>query len=215
MKDASTTDAHEQKPDSAELDKLELLNQDYVLELVKKARAASNKLATLSTAIKDQALTAMADGLEAKVEDLIAANEKDLEAFEKVKGSKAMADRLTLTPERIKEMADGIRQIVKLPDPLGEAPKMWTRPNGMQVGKIRVPIGVIGIIYESRPNVTADSAALCLKSGNVCVLRGGSEAIHSNTAIAAILSEAAEQAACRPARSPSLSGPIGKWPICS
>ena len=194
MKDASTTDAHEQKPDSAELDKLELLNQDYVLELVKKARAASNKLATLSTAIKDQALTAMADGLEAKVEDLIAANEKDLEAFEKVKGSKAMADRLTLTPERIKEMADGIRQIVKLPDPLGEAPKMWTRPNGMQVGKIRVPIGVIGIIYESRPNVTADSAALCLKSGNVCVLRGGSEAIHSNTAIAAILSEAAEQA---------------------
>ncbi|MEK7294604.1 MAG: glutamate-5-semialdehyde dehydrogenase, partial [Nitrospirota bacterium] len=97
-------------------------------------------------------------------------------------------------PERIKEMADGIRQIVKLPDPLGEAPKLWRRPNGMQVGKIRVPIGVIGIIYESRPNVTADSAALCLKSGNACVLRGGSEAIHSNQAIAAILSEAAEKA---------------------
>jgi glutamate-5-semialdehyde dehydrogenase len=164
------------------------------VELVKKARAASNKLATLSTSIKDQALTAMAEGLEARTDELLAANEKDLEAFEKAKGNKAMADRLKLTPERIKEMADGIRQVVKLPDPLGESPKMWRRPNGMQVGKIRVPIGVIGIIYESRPNVTADSAALCLKSGNVCVLRGGSEAIHSNRAIAAVLSEAAEKA---------------------
>lgn len=168
--------------------------QDYIVDLVKKARAAANKLATLSTAVKDQALSAMAEGLEAKTDDLLAANEQDLKAFEKAKGSKAMADRLTLTPERIKEMADGIRQIVKLPDPLGEAPKMWRRPNGMQVGKIRVPIGVIGIIYESRPNVTADSAALCLKSGNACILRGGSEAIHSNTAIAAVLSEAAEAA---------------------
>ena len=168
--------------------------QDYIVELVKKARAASNKLATLSTAVKDQALTAMAEGLEARTDELLAANEKDLEAFEKAKGDIAMADRLKLTPDRIKEMADGIRQIVKLPDPLGESPKMWRRPNGMQVGKIRVPIGVIGIIYESRPNVTADSAALCLKSGNVCVLRGGYEAIHSNQAIAAILSEAAEKA---------------------
>lgn len=168
--------------------------QDYITELVKKAKAASNKLATLSTAVKDQALTAMAEGLEAATDELLAANEKDLEAFQKAKGAKAMADRLKLTPDRIKEMADGIRQIVKLPDPLGEAPKMWRRPNGMQVGKIRVPIGVIGIIYESRPNVTADSAALCLKSGNVCVLRGGSEAIHSNAAIAAILSGAAEKA---------------------
>jgi glutamate-5-semialdehyde dehydrogenase len=194
MKDTSASDTQEQRKDIVEADKPELSNQDYVLDLAKKARASSSKLATLSTAIKDQALTAMADGLEAKTDDLIAANEKDLEAFEQAKGGKAMADRLKLTPERIKEMADGIRQIVKLPDPLGEAPKMWTRPNGMQVGKIRVPIGVIGIIYESRPNVTADSAALCLKSGNVCVLRGGSEAIHSNTAIAAILSEAAEQA---------------------
>jgi glutamate-5-semialdehyde dehydrogenase len=194
MNDTSASDTQEQRKDIVEADKPELSNQDYVLDLAKKARASSSKLATLSTAIKDQALTAMADGLEAKTDDLIAANEKDLEAFEQAKGGKAMADRLKLTPERIKEMADGIRQIVKLPDPLGEAPKMWTRPNGMQVGKIRVPIGVIGIIYESRPNVTADSAALCLKSGNVCVLRGGSEAIHSNTAIAAILSEAAEQA---------------------
>jgi glutamate-5-semialdehyde dehydrogenase len=186
------------QPDPAEETALVEVEQqsphDYIVELVKKARAASNKLATLSTAVKDQALAAMAEGLEARAEELLAANEKDLEAFEKAKGSKAMADRLKLTPERIKEMADGIRQIVKLPDPLGEAPKMWRRPNGMQVGKIRVPIGVIGIIYESRPNVTADSAALCLKSGNVCVLRGGSEAVHSNTAIAAILSEAVEKA---------------------
>lgn len=182
------------KKDASELDTPAQSNQDYVEELVKKARAAANKLATLSTLVKDQALTAMADGLETKIDELLAANEKDLEDFEKSKGSKAMADRLKLTPERIKEMADGIRQIVKLPDPLGEAPKMWRRPNGMQVGKIRVPIGVIGIIYESRPNVTADSAALCLKAGNVCVLRGGSEAIHSNTAITAILSEATEKA---------------------
>jgi glutamate-5-semialdehyde dehydrogenase len=186
------------QPDPAEETALVEVEQqsphDYIVELVKKARAASNKLATLSTVVKNQALTAMAEGLEAKTDELLAANEKDLEAFEKAKGSKALADRLKLTPERIKEMADGIRQIVKLPDPLGEAPKMWRRPNGMQVGKIRVPIGVIGIIYESRPNVTADSAALCLKSGNVCVLRGGSEAVHSNTAIAAILSEAVEKA---------------------
>jgi len=172
----------------------ELSHQDYVLERVKKARAASNTLATLSTTIKDQALATMADDLEAKIDELIAANEKDLDAFEQTKGSKAVADRLKLTPGRITEMAEGIRQIIKLPDPLGEAPKMWTRPNGMQVGKIRVPIGVIGIIYESRPNVTADSAALCLKSGNVCILRGGSEAIHSNTVVAAILSDAAERA---------------------
>ncbi|HEX9741431.1 MAG TPA: glutamate-5-semialdehyde dehydrogenase [Nitrospiraceae bacterium] len=194
MKDVSVPDTDEQKTAAAETEKPEQSNQEYVEELVKKARAASSKLATLSTAVKDRALSAMAEGLEAKTDDLLAANAKDLEAFEEAKGSKALADRLTLTPERVKEMADGIRQIVKLSDPLGEAPKMWRRPNGMQVGKIRVPIGVIGIIYESRPNVTADSAALCLKSGNVCVLRGGSEAIHSNQAIAAILTEAAEKA---------------------
>ena len=194
MKDVSVPDTDEQKTAAAETEKPEQSNQEYVEELVKKARAASSKLATLSTAVKDRALSAMAEGLEAKTDDLLAANAKDLEAFEEAKGNKALADRLTLTPERVKEMADGIRQIVKLSDPLGEAPKMWRRPNGMQVGKIRVPIGVIGIIYESRPNVTADSAALCLKSGNVCVLRGGSEAIHSNQAIAAILTEAAEKA---------------------
>ena len=168
--------------------------QDYIEELVKQARSAAGRLAILSTAVKDQALLAMADGLEAKVEEILASNERDLDAVGKGKEQAALGDRLRLTRERIAEMAAGIREIVKLPDPLGEAPRMWRRPNGMQVGRVRVPIGVIGIIYESRPNVTADSAALCLKSGNACVLRGGSEAIHSNRAIAAVLSEAAEKA---------------------
>lgn len=168
--------------------------QEYVEALVKKASAAAGRLATLSTTVKDEALLAMAEGLLAKSDEIVAANEQDLEAFGKGKENKAMADRLRLTPERIAEMADGIREIVKLPDPVGETIKMWSRPNGMKVGRVRVPIGVIGIIYESRPNVTADSAALCLKSGNACILRGGSEAIHSNTAIAAVLAEAAEKA---------------------
>ena len=172
--------------------------QDYIEELVKQARSAAGRLAILSTAVKDQALLAMADGLEAKVEEILASNERDLDAVGKGKEQAALGDRLRLTRERIAEMAAGIREIVKLPDPLGEAPRMWRRPNGMQVGRVRVPIGVIGIIYESRPNVTADSAALCLKSGNACVLRGGSEAIHSNRAIAAVLSEAAEKAGVPP-----------------
>lgn len=165
----------------------------YVEELVTRARLAANRLATLSTAIKDQALQAMADALEAQSERLLAANAQDIEAFGETAENKAMADRLRLDEKRIAEMADGIREVAKLPDPLGEMLKMWTRPNGMKVGRVRVPIGVIGIIYESRPNVTADSAALCLKSGNACVLRGGTEAIHSNTAIATVLSEAAEK----------------------
>src|SRR5215471_8482127 len=161
----------------------------YVEELVTRARLAANRLATLSTAIKDQALQAMADALEAQSERLLAANAQDIEAFGETAEKKAMADRLRLDEKRIAEMADGIREVAKLPDPLGEMLKMWTRPNGMKVGRVRVPIGVIGIIYESRPNVTADSAALCLKSGNACVLRGGTEAFQSNQAIAACVRE--------------------------
>jgi len=167
---------------------------EYVNELVMRAKRASGRLATLSTAVKNQALLAMAEALEDQKDALLAANELDLEAFGAVPEKKAMRDRLRLTTERIVEMAAGLREVAALADPLGDMPKMWTRPNGMQVGRVRVPIGVIGIIYESRPNVTADSAGLCLKSGNACVLRGGSEAIHSNTAIAAVLSEAAEKA---------------------
>ena len=167
---------------------------EYVNELVMRAKSASGRLATLSTAVKNQALLAMAEALEEQKDALLAANELDLEAFGAAPEKKAMKDRLRLTTERIVEMAAGLREVAALADPLGDMPKMWTRPNGMQVGRVRVPIGVIGIIYESRPNVTADSAGLCLKSGNACVLRGGSEAIHSNTAIAAVLSEAAEKA---------------------
>jgi len=167
---------------------------EYVAELVTRAKVAAGKLATLSAAVKDRALLTMAEALEEQKDALLAANELDLEAFETAPEKKAMADRLRLTDKRIIEMAAGLREVAALPDPLGDMPKMWTRPNGMQVGRVRVPIGVIGIIYESRPNVTADSAALCLKSGNACVLRGGSEAIHSNTAIATVLSEAAEKA---------------------
>jgi len=170
---------------------------EYVEELCRQAKAAAARLASLSTAVKDLALSAMADGLIAKGEEIIEANARDVEALEasaRGKENKALADRLRLTPGRIEEMASGIREITKLPDPVGQVSSMWRRPNGMQVGRVRVPIGVIGIIYESRPNVTADSAALCLKSGNACVLRGGSEAIHSNTAIAHVLSEAGQQA---------------------
>jgi glutamate-5-semialdehyde dehydrogenase len=167
---------------------------EYVVELVQKAKLSAGRLASLSTTLKNQALIAMADALVANAEHILAENEKDLEAFGSSKDTQAMADRLRLTPERIEAMAEGIREIVKLIDPVGQTLNMRRRPNGMQVGRVRVPIGVIGIIYESRPNVTADSAALCLKSGNACVLRGGSEAIHSNTAIAAVLSEAAEKA---------------------
>ena len=168
--------------------------EDYAKAIAQKAKAAAARLGALSGAVRNQALVAMADGLEAAQDDLLAANEKDLEAFGRDPDKGAMADRLRLTPERLSAMADGIRAIVRLPDPLGGAPQLSRRPNGMHVGKVRVPIGVIGIIYESRPNVTADSAALCLKSGNACVLRGGTEAIHSNTAIARVLSEAAQKA---------------------
>jgi len=166
---------------------------EYVNGLVSRAKQAAGRLATLSTLVKNRALLAMAEALEEQKDALRAANDLDLEVYESVPGKQAMADRLRLTAERIVEMAAGLREVAALPDPLGDMSKMWTRPNGMQVGRVRVPIGVIGIIYESRPNVTADSAALCLKSGNACVLRGGSEAIHSNTAIATILSEAAEK----------------------
>ena len=171
---------------------------DYVHGLVARAKQAAGRLATLSTVVKNNALMAMADALDEKQALLMEANEKDIEAFGTEPESAAMADRLRLTEQRIADMSAGIREVAKLPDPLGDMPKMWTRPNGMQVGRVRVPIGVIGIIYESRPNVTADSAALCLKSGNACVLRGGSEAIHSNTAIAAVLAEAAEKAGIPP-----------------
>lgn len=168
--------------------------QAYVTEKARTAKAASHRLMTLSSAVKNAALLSMADQLESQSAMLLSANAKDLEEAKHQGLSKALLDRLTLNPKRIAEMAMGLREVAALPDPVGEVIRMWRRPNGMQVGKIRVPIGVIGIIYESRPNVTADAAGLCLKAGNATILRGGSEAIHSNAAIVEILNKAGESA---------------------
>lgn len=154
------------------------------------AKAASVKLATIGTAVKDRALTAMADAFEANKEAIFEANRKDLVKAEANGVVGAMLKRLTLDDKKVAQMADGVRQIAMLRDPVGETIEGYVRPNGMEVRKVRVPIGVIGIIYESRPNVTADAAALCLKAGNAVVLRGGSEAINSNTAIAKIIQNA-------------------------
>ena len=137
---------------------------------------------------------AMADALEASGEDILAANGRDLAAATGYGLNAAAVDRLKLDAARIRAMAEGVRQVASLPDPCGEIIRQWTRPNGITITKIRVPIGVVGIIYESRPNVTADAAVLCLKSGNACILRGGKEAIHSNTAIARALSAGAVKA---------------------
>ncbi|MDH5700531.1 MAG: glutamate-5-semialdehyde dehydrogenase, partial [Nitrospirota bacterium] len=172
----------------------EISPEDYLEPLLQRAKQAARPLSGLIAMKKNAALMAMADGLEAGEEAILAANEEDLTAVEGDTSREAMADRLRLTPARIADMATHIREIAQLRDPVGESMGFWQRPNGMRVGRVRVPIGVIGIIYESRPNVTADAAALCLKSGNVCVLRGGSEAHHSNLALAKILGEAAQQA---------------------
>ncbi len=166
----------------------------YIEEKGKKAREGARRLATLSTAVKNRALMEMADAIEREADRLKRENRKDIEAGEAGSLSSALIDRLTLNDKRISEMAQGLREVAALPDPVGEVTRMWKRPNGMQVGKIRVPIGVIGIIYESRPNVTADSAGLCIKSGNGVFLRGGSEAINSNKAIAEILIDAGSKA---------------------
>lgn len=168
--------------------------EEYLAPLLAKAKAAARPLSGIIAAKKNAALLAMAAGLEEGEERLLEANQKDLEAFEGDESRAAMADRLRLTHGRIADMAKQLREIAQLRDPVGESLGFWQRPNGMKVGRVRVPIGVIGIIYESRPNVTADAAGLCLKSGNVCVLRGGSEALHSNSAIAEILGESARKA---------------------
>jgi len=161
-----------------------------VWKMARKAKEASCLLARFSTDTKNAALREMAEGLERARDLLIEENGKDLAAGEKAGLSLPMMDRLRLTPALIRGMADGLREVTHLPDPVGEVVKMWRRPNGLMVGRMRIPIGVIGIIYESRPNVTADAAGLCLKSGNCVILRGGSEAAHSNHAIAQILQNA-------------------------
>jgi glutamate-5-semialdehyde dehydrogenase len=166
----------------------------YVVERAQEAKRASRRLATVSTGVKDAALHVMAQALVDGTDELLEANAKDLAGAEEKGLTKAMIDRLALDGGRIEDMASGLREVAALPDPVGEVLSMWRRPNGIEVGRIRVPLGVVGIIYESRPNVTADTAGLCLKSGNSVVLRGGSEAIHSNTAVARIISAAATDA---------------------
>jgi glutamate-5-semialdehyde dehydrogenase len=163
-------------------------------EMGRKARTAARVLALCSKDQKNAALMAMADAIEAAEADIVAANASDLEAAPGYGLNDAAVDRLRLDSARIKGMAQGVRQVAGLPDPCGEVIRDWTRPNGMKITKIRVPIGVVGIIYESRPNVTADAAVLCVKSGNACILRGGKEAIHSNAAIAKALSAGAMNA---------------------
>jgi glutamate-5-semialdehyde dehydrogenase len=157
---------------------------EYMNRLGYAARAASRELGRASTATKNRALDAAAAALDAARPELAAANDLDLANARAVGLQSSMLDRLALTPARIDEMIEGLRQVAKLPDPIGEIRDMRHLPSGIQVGKMRVPLGVVGIIYESRPNVTIDAAALCLKSGNATILRGGSEAIHSNQAIA-------------------------------
>ena len=156
----------------------------YMADVGRKAREASHQIGKASAGAKNSALLAMAEAIEASRETLIAENRKDLENGKANGLDAALLDRLELTPARIDTMIEGLHQVAALPDPVGEITDLNYRPSGIQVGKMRVPIGVIGIIYESRPNVTVEAASLCLKSGNATVLRGGSEAIHSNQAIA-------------------------------
>ena len=164
--------------------------KDSVEKICRAAKAAAAEIARADASKKNAALAGMAAGLRSRSDWLKGENRKDMDAG-KAKGlSPAMLDRLLLTDARIRQMADGIEEVIALPDPVGEILRMRRRPNGLLVGRMRIPLGVIGIIYESRPNVTADAAALCVKSGNAVVLRGGSEAIQSNTAIARILRDA-------------------------
>ena len=161
----------------------------YVAEVGRRARGASRAMARASTAAKDDALRATAALIRRRAESLQAGNAQDLSAARAAGHDAAFVDRLALTPKVIESMAQGLEQIAALPDPVGEISDMRFRPSGIQVGRMRVPLGVIGIIYESRPNVTIDAAGLCIKSGNATILRGGSEAIHSNRALAGLIRE--------------------------
>ena len=172
------------------------MTTDVATEVAAKARAAkeaSRALGLATTRMKNDALTLMARALEEKAGTIVEANRADLDRARAKGYPRAFVDRLTLTDSRIEEMAAGVRQVAALPDPVGETVEVWRRPNGVEISRVRVPLGVIGFIYESRPNVTADAAALCLKSGNAVLLRGGSEALESNTIIAQLLAKAAEK----------------------
>jgi glutamate-5-semialdehyde dehydrogenase len=170
----------------------------HVEAKAKAAKEAARILAVSAPRTKTEALTQMARALEEKASTILEANRADLERVRSAGHSRAFLDRLTLTDARIEEMAAGLRQVAGLPDPVGETVEAWRRPSGLEVARVRVPLGVIGFIYESRPNVTADAAGLCLKSGNAVLLRGGSEAIESNTVITQVLAKAAEKAGVPP-----------------
>ncbi|MGE5253384.1 MAG: glutamate-5-semialdehyde dehydrogenase, partial [Planctomycetaceae bacterium] len=161
--------------------------KEEILHIAQKAREASHALGNLSTSAKNSALEGMAKALLMSSGKLKEANALDLKGAKEARLSSAMIDRLTLSDAVIRRMAASLKEIALLPDPVGEVSKMWNRPNGLTVGKMRIPLGVIGIIYESRPDVTSDAAGLCLKAGNAVILRGGSEAIHSNLAIVELL----------------------------
>lgn len=172
----------------------EISIKQYMLGLGEQASKAARQMSAASTASKNNALNFLADLLLEQQEKLIKVNQLDLQAGKERGLEAALLDRLELTPARIQSMADGLKQIASLQDPVGEVSGLASRPSGIQVGKMRVPLGVIGIIYESRPNVTADAAGLCLKSGNAVILRGGSEAIHSNRAIGEYIQQALSKA---------------------
>src|SRR3954462_8297871 len=162
-----------------------------VTDLALAAKAAARRLATVPSATKDAALFAIADALEARIPEILEANARDLEAGRENRLSSALMDRLALDEGRVRSIAQGTRAIAALPDPVGEIVDGGRLPNGLEVRKVRVPLGVIAVVYEARPNVTIDAAALCLKSGNAVLLRGSSSAAHSNEVLARIASEAA------------------------
>ncbi|TDU23239.1 glutamate-5-semialdehyde dehydrogenase [Panacagrimonas perspica] len=166
----------------------------YMREKGERARAASREMARADSGLKNACLFALAQLLLDETSSILSANEKDMRAGKAAKLDPALLDRLELNEDRVAAMAEGVREVANLPDPIGELTDMRLRPSGIQVGRMRVPLGVVGIIYESRPNVTADAASLCLKSGNACILRGGSEAMNSNQAIARCIQRALRQA---------------------
>jgi glutamate-5-semialdehyde dehydrogenase len=168
--------------------------KQYMLQVGQNARAASRAMAKADTGTKNRALLGIAAYIRRDKEALLAANRADLEAAKAAGMEAAMLDRLALSEKAVATMAEGLEQIASLPDPIGEITDLKYRPSGIQVGRMRVPLGVIGIIYEARPNVTVDAAGLCIKSGNACILRGGSEAIHCNRALAALVHEGLEAA---------------------
>jgi len=163
--------------------------KSYMLEVGRRARAASREVARADTAAKNRALVVTAKAVRRDAKTLLAANAEDVKSAKAAGKDAAFIDRLTLTEKSVEAMAEGLEQVAKLPDPVGEISELKEQPSGIKVGRMRVPLGVIGIVYESRPNVTADAAALCLKAGNACILRGGSEAVRSNMAIAACVHE--------------------------